>query len=111
MMPHLWGVSTQSRSGQRLDHVEFTVRYDPDETHIHQRLEREKRCGTVEKLDENTSRFSADVYDAAEMIPWIRTFICRITQISFSDKELEAMFNADLQSMYEIYGLEGGGQQ
>lgn len=108
MAPHLWGVSTQSRSGERLEHVEFTVRYDSGEEHIHRRLEREKRCGTVERIDAHTSRFSADVYDCAEMIPWIRTFICRITDISFSDKEIEARFLQDIRDMYGLYGMEGG---
>lgn len=108
MTPHLWGVSTQGRSGQRLEHVEFTVRYEKDETHIHRRLEREKRCGVVTRLDENTSRFSADVYDASEVIPWMRTFICRITEYSFSDEALENQFRQDMRRMYALYGLEGG---
>lgn len=108
MAPHIWGVSTQGRSGQRTEHVEFTVRYRDDEAHIHRRLEREKRCGTVEKLDSHTSRFSADVYDASEMIPWIRTFLCRITSIQFSDKALEKQFKSDIEEMYRLYGIEGG---
>ena len=91
-----------------MGHVEFTVTYADDETHIHRRLLREKRCGTVEKVDEHTSRFTADVYDAGELIPWIRTFICRITDIHFSDKRLEAQFAGDLNAMYALYGLEGG---
>ena len=86
MMPHLWGVSTQSRSGQRMEHIEFTVQYAGHETHIHKRLEREKRCGTVMKLDEHSSKFVADIYDASELIPWVRTFICRITHFECSDK-------------------------
>lgn len=108
MLPNLWGVSTQSASGERIEHVEFTVTYKADETYIHQRLEREKRCGSVEKLDEHSSRFSADVFDAGELVPWIRTFICRITDISFSNKELETQFWDDIKEMYAMYGLEGG---
>jgi hypothetical protein len=108
MMPHMWGVSTHSWSNQRLEHVEFTVRYDDDEKYIARRLEREKRCGTVEQLDGNTIRFSADVYDSSEMIPWIRTFICRIIQLNLSNKELEAEFWNDINRMYRLYGLEGG---
>ena len=108
MEPHLWGASTQGRSGQRLEHVEFTVRYGGGEGFIRDRLEREKRCGTVERLDENTSRFSADVYDANELVPWIRTFIGRITDFRFSDEELEERFREDLREMYGMYGLEGG---
>ncbi|WP_417081253.1 WYL domain-containing protein [Mobilibacterium timonense] len=108
MRPHLWGVSTRSRSNQRMERVEFTIRYADDEQYIRERLEREKRCGTVEHIDENTSRFTADVFDAWEMIPWIRTFICRITDIHFSDSRLEEQFWQDIREMYALYGLEGG---
>ncbi len=107
MMPHLWGVSPRGRSGQRMEHVEFTIRYEEYETHIPKRLEREKRCGTVVHVDRNTSRFTADVFDASEMMPWIRTFISRIVEINFSDKDLEERFRSDLKQMYEMYGLEG----
>ena len=108
MLPHMWGVSAQSRSGDRMEHVEFTIRYADHERHIPKRLEREKRCGYVEHLDKNTSRFSADIYDASEIVPWIRTFICRIVSISFSNKNLEEQFHSDIREMYALYGLEGG---
>ena len=71
------------------------------------RLEREKRCRLVEHLDGNNSRFSADVFDASELVPWIRTFICRITDIHFSNTELEAQFKNDINDMYVLYGLGG----
>ena len=108
MAPYIWGVSTQSRSGDRTEHVEFTIVYAPDETHIPMRLEREKRCGTVEITDDTHARFSADVFDSSELIPWIRTFICRITDISFSNRELEAQFRSDIEDMYALYGVKGG---
>ena len=108
MRPYMWGVSTQSTSGEQMEHVEFTVCYGADETHIPQRLEREKRCGTVEKLNDNTSRFTADVFDASEMIPWIRTFIGRIIDIRFSDRALEERFQSDIKAMYVLYGIESG---
>lgn len=107
MLPHMWGVSTQSRFGNRMEHVEFTVRYADDEQYIRNRLEREKRCGIVEHIDNNSSKFSADVFDAGEMIPWIRTFICRIIDIHFSNKELEEQFRGDMKEMYDLYGLGG----
>lgn len=104
---HMWGVSTQSTSGARMEYVEFTVTYHDDEKHIHRRLEREKRCGTVERIDANTSRFSAEVFDASELVPWIRSFICRIVDIQFSNKELERQFKDDLEQMYLMYDLGG----
>lgn len=108
MQKHMWGVSTQNRWGNRMEHVEFTIRYGAGEKHIPKRLEREKRCGTVVHLDENTSRFSADVYDVSELIPWIRTFICRITEIHISNEKLEEQFLEDIKAMYALYGLEDG---
>lgn len=108
MREHMWGVSTQSRSGQRMEHVDFTVCYTDDETFIPKRLEREKRCGTVERISPHASRFSADVFDASELIPWIRTFLCRITEVHFSNRELEAQFKMDIKEMYRLYDLEGG---
>lgn len=107
MQRYMWGVATDSRSGNRMEHIEFTVQYDDGEDHIPRRLEREKRIGHVEYIDEHTCHFSADVYDASELIPWIRTFICRITDISISNKTLEIQFKKDLQVMYEMYGLKG----
>ena len=107
MQKHIWGVSTEGGS-ERLEHVEFTVRYGDGEEHIHRRLEREKRCGQVERVDDHTSRFSADVYDAGELVPWIRTFICRIVDLHFSNRELEAQFKKDINTMYRLYGLNGG---
>ena len=108
MQANMWGVSTQGRDGDRIEHVEFTIRYTEEEQHIPKRLEREKRCGTVEHFDNHTSKFTADVFDAYEMVPWIRTFICRIIDIHFSNKKLEKQFKSDLKQMYVLYGLEDG---
>ncbi len=104
--PHMWGVVTPCGTA-KTQHVEFTVHADNDEMFIYRRLLREKRCGTVEAVDDNTFRFSADVYDINEMVPWIRTFICRITSIKMSDKRLENQFKADMAQMYEMYGVGG----
>ena len=104
MQSKIWGVSVK-KATVRTDHVEFTVRIEEGEDYIVQRLKREKRIGTVEALDRYTYRFSADVYDTSELIPWIRTFICRIVQIDFSDKAKENQFRADLKEMYRMYGI------
>ena len=108
MQKSMWGVSIKRNKwgSQQLEHVEFTVKVDADEQYIINRLEREKRIGTVEKLDNNTYRFSADVYDSSELIPWMRTFICRIVQLSFSNKVAEETFRRDIDAMYRIYGID-----
>ena len=110
MQTKMWGVNTKrNRHGEEhIEHVEFVVKIEPGEEHIIRRLNREKRVGTVEKIDDNTYRFYADVYDTMEMIPWIRTFICRIIKLNFSNRTAENQFKTDLGTMYSMYGLRGG---
>lgn len=106
---HLWGVSAGG-DGQT-DHIELTLRHAPGETFLPQRLEREKRCGTVEILDEQTCRFTADVYDALEMLPWIRTFIGRIADLKCSNRLVTDRFREDLRRMHSLYGGDGDAVQ
>ena len=100
--PHLWG--TSCGAGFRVDHLEMTVRFAPHEYYIPRRLEREKRNGSVEILDERTARFTADVYDAEELLPWLRTFIGRIVKLECSNPAVVEQFYADLEQMNALYG-------
>ncbi len=108
MCGKMWGVQTEQKrkDTENLQHIEFTVRVDDDEKYIINRLVREKRCGTVTKLDEHNYRFHADVYDANEMVTWLRTFICRICDLEISDKSCEKRFMDDLEKMYAMYGVK-----
>ena len=99
---HLWG--TSSGTGFNVDHLEMTVTYGPGEEFIPKRLEREKRNGTVEILDDRTCRYSTDVYDASELIPWLRTFIGRIVKLECSDSTVVERFWSDLEKMSALYG-------
>lgn len=114
---HMWGVNCKWNI-KHLEHVEFELRIEANESFIVRRLEREKRCGRVEKIDENHYRYIADVFDTTEMLPWIRTFISRITQMNFSNRTAENKFKADIQEMYRMYGIDdavddaaGGGDE
>jgi len=100
-MSHLWGVS--SGSGADLEHIEMTIRVNPGEDYIPARLFREKRCGTVDALGEGLYRFTADVYDAAEMMPWLRTFIGRIVSLECSNITVRDVFLNDLSEMENMY--------
>lgn len=107
MQSRMWGVNLPRNNWtvETVERVEFTVKVEDFEEFIVRRLEREKRIGKVEKLDEHTYRFSAEVYDSTEMVPWIRTFFCRITDIKFSNRALEKKFKKDLEEMYRIYNI------
>ena len=100
-MPHLWGVAT---GVGRIEHIEMTLKILPEDMHIAHRLNREKRIGTVEQLNETTWRFSADVYDSQELLPWLRTFIGRIISLTCTNPKIEQRFWADLSTINHMYG-------
>ena len=110
MEQHLWGVSMNRGPADALEHVELVVRISSDEPYILQCLVREKRCGRVEKTDAEHYRFIADVHDAGEMLPWVRTFIGRIESFSCNNKAVEEKFWHDLAEVYAMYGVEKAGE-
>ncbi len=100
---HIWGVST---GNGELQHLEMLIYADESEYFIPERLEREKRCGTVEKTDKNVYCFKADVYDARELLPWIRTFTGRIIELTCSDESVTNTFKEDFEAMKAMYEVE-----
>lgn len=103
---HMWGINLYNVNS-RLEHIEFTIHIESYEHHIYRRLKREKRCGKVEKIDENTYKFITDIYDSTEIIPWIRTFISRIIKLNFSNRMIENLIKQDIEEMYCLYGIIG----
>ncbi len=99
---HFWGVS--ANGSRATEHLEMTVHAEENESFIVRRLEREKRHGTVERLDEHTYRFTADVFDAYEMLPWLRTFIGRIVSLKCSNPAVVQTFYEDMEQMTAMYG-------
>ena len=98
---HMWGVSCAKY--RRYEHIEMDIYVGTDEAFIVRRPEREKRCGTVSKVDEETYRFSADVLDAYEMMPWIRTFFGRIKAIRCDNEDVKNQIKIDMVKMLKQY--------
>ncbi len=61
----------------------------------------------MEQIDAHTWRFTADVYDSSEMLPWLRTFIGRIVRLEFSNPMVRRRWRDDLRALARAYG-EGG---
>jgi len=99
---HLWGASGGEEPN--LDHIEMTVHVGDGEHFIVDRLERERRCGRIEAIDSHTYKYVADVYDASEMLPWLRTFIGRVEKLTCSDSWVERRFYEDIEAMEALYG-------
>lgn len=97
-----WYVSNGNENS--LEHLEMVLKIEPQAEHILNRLKREGGKGNIEKIAENTYKYSIDVYDTSEMRPWLRTFIGRILSLSCSNKDTEKVFYGDLDAMFEMYG-------
>ncbi|MBQ3161514.1 MAG: WYL domain-containing protein [Oscillospiraceae bacterium] len=100
-----FGVSFGRRT--ELGHVEpikLTIFADEKtEDYIINRLEREKRCGTVEHVSENTFVFSADVFDPNEIMQWAKSFIGRIISVEGGSEEIRNKFYNDIERMNRMY--------
>ncbi len=83
--------------------MRVTVRINmEEEPYILERLEREKRCGHVERTGEELYTFTVTVFDPNEIMNWVKTYIGRIVSISGSSAE-EARFRRDVERMHRMY--------
>ena len=104
-LSHTWGVT--SGSPDQLTHISMTLKIGENDGHVLRRLNREKRCGTVEQVDETHWRFTADVYSTMELMPWLRTFLGRITDLQCSDSWTMKRFFYDFGELRRMYGGDG----
>ena len=93
-----FGVSFGKRGGEEAGGYFKMVIYadEENEKFIIERLEREKRCGTVEKTGENLFTYYAEVFDINEMMHWVKTFIGRIVSIEGTNTEIINKFYSDI---------------
>ncbi|MBP5607935.1 MAG: WYL domain-containing protein [Lachnospiraceae bacterium] len=120
VQPKVWGVSFAPLIPGRkpFQKLILTIHVDEKtEQYIVQRLVREGEGGKIEKIAADTFRYEKTVKDAMEMFPWVRSFTGRIMDLKICDtdgeqnfdenEQLEKIFFADLQKMYQIYDIKG----
>ena len=74
------------------------------EAFIVERLEREKRCCSLEKTGEHLYTLTADVFDPNEIMHWAKTFIGRIVSIEGGADVVRKRFYDDISRMKMMYG-------
>lgn len=86
------------------EHIEITFFINEEtEKYIIDRLLREGRCGTLEKIKTNTYKFTADISDTNELTPWIKTFTGRIIKLEGSNEAVINKFYSDINEMAKLY--------
>lgn len=99
-----WGVSFGDR---RVDRntlpLKLTIKVEDNERFIIDRLNREKRTGTLRQLSETLWELELDVFDALEPLPWIKTFIGRIANIEGGNEAARQTLLSDISRMDKMY--------
>ena len=99
-----WGVSFQNDNRHHSEHVKLTLRInEQSEKYILKRLQREGKGGAIRQTAPDTFTYETEVFDANEMLPWIRTFIGRIVSIESDCPQLNDRFQRDFLTMYHMY--------
>ena len=102
-----WGVSFQNDNRIHSEHVKLTLHINEEsEEYILNRLRREGKNGVIRRIAPNTFTYETEVFDANEMLPWIRTFIGRIVSIESDCTQLKERFQRDFLTMYHMYFKE-----
>ena len=105
-LAHLFGVSFGIRRDTgAVQPVRLTVRLNEEtEDFILERLEREKRIGTLEKTGEGLYTLTIDAFDPNEVMQWAKTLIGRIVSVEGGTKQVIGRFRYDIRRMRDLYG-------
>lgn len=105
-LAHVFGVSFgQRRETGAVSPVRLTVRLDEyREGFIRERLEREKRNGTLEKIGDGLYTLTVDAFDPNEVMQWAKSLIGRIVSVDGGTKQITGRFYDDIRRMREMYG-------
>ncbi|WP_443862877.1 WYL domain-containing protein, partial [Fusobacterium ulcerans] len=99
-LQYSWGVSFKKIE---LETLRMVLYIGKKEEYIIERLRNEGRHGVINQLTNDKWEYKIEVYDALEMLPWIRTFIGRIISLESSNENLCRKFYRDFESVYRFY--------
>lgn len=105
-LAHVFGVSFgMRRDTGAVSPVKLTVRLDEHtEGYILERLEREKRIGTLERTGEGLYTLTFDAFDPNEVMHWAKTLIGRIVSVEGGTRQVVGRFYYDICRMRDLYG-------
>ncbi|MBQ7782605.1 MAG: WYL domain-containing protein [Oscillospiraceae bacterium] len=102
---HCFGVSFgERRDTGAVEPTVITVEVnEKTEDYIIERLYREKRIGSVQRLSEGRYVLTADVFDPSELMHWAKTLIGRIVSVEGGCESVRSMFFNDVQRLMDMY--------
>ena len=102
VFPLVWGVSFGD--SRKPETVSMEIVFDEKtEGYILDRLEREGRGGVLKRLGPGLYGYTRQCLDAAELLPWVKTFTGRIASFHCSNPFVEQRFRTDMEKMEACY--------
>lgn len=103
-----WGINLGNSNKPSIEIIKMELYIDEQkEVYILERLRREGRNGTIERIGKNTFRYTAQVFDSNEMLPWIKSFIGRILSLEGTNEVIINKFYRDIIRMKNLYKERG----
>ncbi len=104
-LSHCFGVSFGTRRELgNVGKVKLVIELDEENEHfILDRLNREKRMGSLEKIDNGVYTLTVDAFDPNEVMHWAKTFIGRIRYADAGNEQITKMFYSDVKQLYDMY--------
>ena len=102
---HCFGVSFGFDESPEPVEVRITFRVDEEnEGFILERIKREMRQGSLERLGKNRYLLTERLSDPNEMMHWVKSFIGRIERFEGATPEVCERFENDIKRLHEMYG-------
>lgn len=101
--PFCWGVSIGSSERKHLLRLKLQID-EEKESYVLERLQREGRGGEIQHLEKDTYLYTRELYDASEMMAWVKSFTGRIISLECTNKEVAEYFYRDMERMAAMYG-------
>ena len=97
-----WGVSFGASERNQNFRIKLFID-EEKETYVLDRLRREGRGGSLERLERNIFLYSATLYDVTEVMAWVKSFTGRIISMESTNREAEKFFYRDMKRMAVMY--------
>lgn len=101
-LPHCFGVSFGGRRRMEEIHMELYIN-EEKEGYVLDRLSRERRGGSIQRIARNRYLYSGYFYDTNEMLSWIKTFTGRVLHIRGNIPASVQKVTTDWERMYQMY--------
>lgn len=97
-----WGVSFGDCTRNQKIKIKFFIDENKEDFIIN-RIHREGRGGELTRLEKNLYLYTNEVFDANEMITWVKSFTGRIVSLESTNKYVQNKFYNDMKRIKEMY--------